>query len=138
MRHIRIFAFPISRFNNKVIVVLMFFGKYTSSESFMMRVWVFFILCFKLITMFVVWFLSIVYKEINASGKEVCSRCLEELVTTTATSFLSFLQRFNQCLSSFLGCRQITDVLFCRLFKTKNRSFSNRMETNSARKTSSG
>lgn len=27
---------------------------------------------------------------------------------------------------------------FCRLFKTKNRSFSNRMETNSARKNSSG
>lgn len=27
---------------------------------------------------------------------------------------------------------------FCRLFKTKNRSISNRMETNSARKNSSG
>lgn len=64
---------------------------------------VFAIFSIQFITLFIVWLLAVVDEEIDTGGQEVGSGCLEELVATSSRTFLTFLKRFYQGFSSFLG-----------------------------------
>lgn len=83
MRHVGVLAFPISWLHQFIHLSQAAFGIHSSCESFMMSLWVFAILSIQFITIFIVWFLSVVDKEIDTCGQEVGGRCLEELVATT-------------------------------------------------------
>lgn len=85
MWHIGILSEPISRFHFLTCGI-----EYTSGGYHPLGLVVLYLLCREHIAVLVVWFFAPVAEEIDAGGKEVDSGCLKELVTATASFFLTF------------------------------------------------
>ncbi|EEB23790.1 hypothetical protein BACDOR_03755 [Phocaeicola dorei DSM 17855] len=75
------------------------------------RLWVFTPLGNQHLSVLVVGLLAVVAEEIDAGGKEVDGRGLEELVAATAAFLLAFLQGFKQGLGGLARCGKVVDVL---------------------------
>ena len=106
MRHVRVFAQPICRFHLVPMLIKHFAGRF---QAFSQRF--FNLLRYQFLAVFVIRFTFIVHEEVDTSCQEVHRRCLEELVTATATFLLSFLQGFKEGFGCFTGSCQVVDVL---------------------------
>ena len=107
MWHVRVFAKPVGRFHSLCHV-----GgcEYTSCRFPLRGVRVFNPFCIQLVAVLVVWLLLVVDEEVDACGKEVHGRGLEELVRPAATLFLAFLQGLDERLCGLLCGSQVIDV----------------------------
>ena len=108
MRHVAVLAKPVVTVWTDLIVIGI---KDSSCRLRTMCLWLFGHLGFQgLVGLLVIRNLSVISEEEDTSRKEVDGRSLEELVRTTSTLFLAFLQRFEQRLSRFTGSGKIGNV----------------------------
>ena len=104
--HVRVFAKPICRFHLVPMLIKHLAGRF---QPFGQRF--FNLLRYQFLAVLVIRFTFIVHEEVDTGCQEVHRRCLEELVTATATFLLSFLQGFKEGFRRFTGCSQVVDVL---------------------------
>ena len=108
MRHVRVLAQPIGRFNTFLLGGVQ---EHAASRLQLCGLRILYLLCIEEVAVAVIRFFLVVHEEIDAGSKEVDGRGLEELVRAAATLLLSFLQGFNQCFRCFLCSSQIIDIL---------------------------
>ena len=106
MRHIRVFAQPIGGLHLHARMI-----EHPSCGYQPLGLRVFTSFGYQHLPVLVVGLFAIVAEEIDAGGKEVDGRGLEELVAATAAFLLSLLQGFKQSLGGLARCGKVVDVL---------------------------
>ena len=118
MRHIRVFAQPIGGLHLHARMI-----EHPSCGYQPLGLRVFTSFGYQHLPVLVVGLFAIVAEEIDAGGKEVDGRGLEELVAATAAFLLSLLQGFKQSLGGLARCGKVVDVLQLNRVHTTSTKF---------------